>query len=104
MITITTKYLGPTNTQGSRIKVSHGNKDYFPSKSYSYDHSSNDPHITAFKQYCADMAKLYPDSFFANQQDWIIGDTSTGIVAVMANDRHVTTNGINTVFSSIDGK
>ena len=91
MTTITTKYLGPTNTRGSRIKVIHGHTGYFPSKSYSYDHGSNAPHIIAFKQYCADMAKLYPDSFFADKQEWVIGDTPCGIVAVLANDTHITT-------------
>ena len=91
MITITTKYLGPTNTRGSRIKVKANDCGYFPSKSYGYDYGSNEPHIEAFKRYCQDMAKLYPDSFFNEPQEWAIGDTPIGIVAVLANDRHVTT-------------
>lgn len=47
MQTIITKYLAPTNTRGSRIKVTscHG------SKTYSYDYEATDPHKAAFEQY-----------------------------------------------------
>lgn len=47
MQTITTKYLGPTDTRGSRIKVS----SYWGSKTYSYDHSASCPHDAAFERF-----------------------------------------------------
>lgn len=53
MQAITTKYLAPTNTRGSRIKVS----SWLGSKTYSYDHASAVPHNTAFNQWLEDTNK-----------------------------------------------
>lgn len=59
MQTIITKYLAPTNTRGSRIKVTscHG------SKTYSYDYAAACAHTSAFEQYLgminAEMAEKY---------------------------------------------
>lgn len=49
---ITTKYLGPSNTQGSRIAVdsSRGRRVY------AYDHSASDAHDAAVLRYIADNA------------------------------------------------
>lgn len=51
MQAITTKYLAPTNTLGSRIKV----KSWLGSKIYSYDYASNEPHHTAFSTYLQEL-------------------------------------------------
>lgn len=51
MQAITTKYLGPTDTKGSRIKVS----SYCGSKTYSYDHSENCPHDAAFESFMKEV-------------------------------------------------
>lgn len=48
MPVITTKYLGPTNTKGARIKVA---SDTGHASTYPYDHSASNPHIAALGQY-----------------------------------------------------
>lgn len=59
MQTVITKYLAPTNTRGSRIKVT----SWQGSKTYSYDYAANEPHTAAFNQWLeeknAQMAKKY---------------------------------------------
>lgn len=47
MQTIITKYLGPTNTRGSRIKVT----SWLGSKTFSYDYGASCAHKAAFQQY-----------------------------------------------------
>lgn len=47
MQTITTKYIAPTNTKGSRIKVT----SWLGSKTFSYDHSASCAHKAAFEEY-----------------------------------------------------
>lgn len=60
MQTIITKYLAPTNTRGSRIKVT----SWMGSKTYSYDYAAACAHTSAFEQYLgminAEMAEKYP--------------------------------------------
>lgn len=60
MQTITTKYLAPTNSRGSRIKVTSNRG----SKTYSYDYAASEPHKAAFDEYLAminrDMAEHHP--------------------------------------------
>ena len=53
MQTITTKYLAPTNTLGSRIKVTSA----WGSKTYSYDYAASEPHKAAFDEYLAMINK-----------------------------------------------
>lgn len=53
MQTITTKYLAPTNSRGSRIKVTGA----WGSKTYSYDYSVSEPHKAAFDEYLAMLNK-----------------------------------------------
>ncbi|QHJ79720.1 MAG: hypothetical protein [Caudoviricetes sp.] len=61
MQTITTKYIAPTNTRGSRIKVTSA----WGSKTYSYDGAASEPHKAAFDEYLAminkEMAERHPD-------------------------------------------
>lgn len=47
MQTIITKYLGPTDTKGSRVKVT----SWMGSKTFSYNAGSSNPHKEAFEQY-----------------------------------------------------
>ena len=56
MQAITTRYLGPTDTRGSRIKVS----SYWGSKTYSYDHSASCPHDAAFEEFMKDVINNLP--------------------------------------------
>ncbi len=51
MYAIETKYLGPTNTKGARIRVTHGDV----SRVYPYDSSSDyaGAHYRAVKRFCA---------------------------------------------------
>jgi hypothetical protein len=51
MIAIHTKYLGPTNTKGARIKVS-AYCGATKTMSVPYDHSSHDPHEDAAYEFC----------------------------------------------------
>lgn len=50
MQTVITKYLAPTNTRGSRIKVI----SWQGSKTYSYDYAANEPHTAAFNQWLSE--------------------------------------------------
>lgn len=70
MQTITTKYLAPTETRGSRIKVTSA----WGSKIYSYDCAANEPHKAAFDLFLAEqnakMAKEHPDCQQAIEGGW----------------------------------
>lgn len=76
MQTITTKYLGPTNTLPSRIKATNacGRSVTIP---FGYDDRTIDEHIKAVKALCAVL-------------NWkgrfIIGGTADGYCAVFAED------------------
>lgn len=48
MKTITTTYIGPTNTKGARIKVTDGDLTLY---AY-YDPASSNPHRTAMLEFC----------------------------------------------------
>jgi hypothetical protein len=66
---ITTKYYGPTNTKGARIKVTDSITG--KGKFYPFDHSAQCPHEAAFHQYIIDTrgedfvrsAPLFPPTF-----------------------------------------
>ncbi|QPI18502.1 hypothetical protein [Providencia phage PSTCR7] len=47
MQTIITKYIAPTNTKGSRIKVT----SWLGSKTFSYDYRASCAHKAAFEEY-----------------------------------------------------
>lgn len=70
MQTITTKYLAPTNSRGSRIKVTSA----LGSKTYSYDYSAIEPHKAAFDEYLAmlnkEMAEKHQDCQEAVELKW----------------------------------
>ncbi len=59
MQAVITKFLGPTNTRGARIKVT----SWLGSSTYSYDYEAALPHEEAFIQWLAEtnkrMAKKY---------------------------------------------
>ena len=59
MQTITTKYLAPTNTRGSRIKVTGA----WGSKTYSYDYSAEEPHKAAFEEYLSMLNKNMAEKY-----------------------------------------
>lgn len=70
MQTITTKFLCPTNSRGARIKVTSA----WGSKTYSFDHSADEPHKAAFDEYLAmsnkEMAEKHPDCQEAVELQW----------------------------------
>lgn len=70
MQTVITKYLAPTNTLGSRIKVISG----WGSKTYSYEYDVDCPHRHAFNLFLAEqnkvMAEKYPDCQAAVDGEW----------------------------------
>lgn len=53
-----TKFISPSNVRGARIKViyydSENNKEV---KSYSYDYSANDAHLSALEKFLKDTGK-----------------------------------------------
>ena len=52
---LTTRYYGPTDHKGSRIRVtdeSLGKKVWFP-----YDYAASDPHISAAGKYAAELGR-----------------------------------------------
>lgn len=70
MQTITTKFLSPTNSRGSRIKVTSS----WGSKTYSYDYAASEPHKAAFEEYLVminkEMADKNPDCQEAVELQW----------------------------------
>lgn len=72
---ITAKFLGPTNTKGSRIKVS-GHKS--GAKYYQWDHALNpgDNYEQAFKTYLKDLVMTGPQ-----RAQWVMACTDTGMIA-----------------------
>jgi hypothetical protein len=76
MQTISTKYLGPTNTLPSRIKATTAT-GVSVTVSFGYDDRTIDEHIKAVKALCA---KVKWSGRF------IIGATEEGYCAVFAND------------------
>ena len=54
MQTVITKYLAPTNTRGSRIKVISA----WGSKIYPYDYAANEPHKEAFDLFLAEQNEI----------------------------------------------
>lgn len=70
MQTVITKYLAPTNTRGSRIKVISA----WGSKTYPYDYAANEPHKAAFDLFLAEqnklMAEKHPDCQAAVDGEW----------------------------------
>lgn len=70
MQTVITRYLSPTNTRGSRIKVISA----WGSQTYSYDHSANCAHRAAFDLFLAEqnklMAEKHPDCQAAIEGEW----------------------------------
>ena len=71
MVTIQTKYYGPTNFKGARIKV-WSTKDR-PVMWVSYTYETN-PHIVAIQEYCIKMGWT--------KQNLQLGSTDEGMVAV----------------------
>lgn len=49
MQTINTKYIGPTNTKGSRIKATHSGKSLSVTLSYDYGLNADENHLQAAK-------------------------------------------------------
>lgn len=72
MQTISTKYLGPTNFRGSRIKAKTSSG---LSKTYEWDHrlDSRENHM---------LAALMLKDHLKWTGDMVVGDTNTGIVCV----------------------
>lgn len=70
MQTVITKYLAPTNTRDSRIKVISA----WGSKTYSYDHAAQCAHRSAFNLFLAEQNKLmmekHPDCQAALDGEW----------------------------------
>ncbi len=56
---ITTKFLGPTNTRGSRIKASFVSQGM--TVTVGYDHSASDPHAVAAEALAVKWNKANPD-------------------------------------------
>jgi hypothetical protein len=75
MQTITTKYLGPTNHRGSRVKATHTGDYTSVTLSYDYALNSEGNHIAAAKS-LADKLNW--------QGDYIGGHTAEGMVFVNA--------------------
>lgn len=74
MFSIVTKFLGPTNTQGSRIRATCNGK----SKMVSYDHAmgSVENHIEAVKEFAR---------VFHYSGTYAIGETETGYIFTPTN-------------------
>jgi len=51
---IETKYFGPGNVRGARIRV----KSNWDTKWYEYDHAARDPHVVAASQFLNDTMKV----------------------------------------------
>lgn len=70
MQAVITKYIGPTNTRGARIKID----SWYGSKTYPYDYNSNEAHDVAFGEWLEDInAKMrleHPDSQLAQEGQW----------------------------------
>ena len=76
---ITAKFLGPTNTKGSRIKVS-GHKA--GAKYYQWDHALNpvDNYRRAFREYLtSELYMTFP------QRTWVMDSTDNGMIAISSN-------------------
>ena len=85
MITIQTKYFGPTNSKGSRISVKAMK---YEKKFFSFDYG-DDPHESALRQYLKYIKAKYPDASWPDKE-FTIGDTEYGIVAVFSSERKLT--------------
>lgn len=83
MYAIETKYMGPTNTRGSRI-LAKGN-DKRVTVSYPYDKSGEDVHRVALAAFLESCEYLTDEEKNAN--NWIGGSTSTGYVFVYVGNR-----------------
>lgn len=70
MQAVITKYIGPTDTRGARIKVD----SWYGSKTYPYDHASNEAHDEAFNTWLeevnAKMKRERPDNQLAQDGEW----------------------------------
>lgn len=78
-MTIYTRYIGPTNNRGSRIKVwTHG----VGAKTYSYPYEPNDPHthcvLTYIDHYNKVMAEKHNLPPVTINSDWKAAETLDG--------------------------
>ena len=78
-VALVTKYLPPTNSRGSRIRVrrsDHRSGDKVLTVSWDYELDTQANHAEAIRQY----AELMGDSFVTC--DWVVGHNSDGYVGL----------------------
>jgi len=75
MQTITTKYLAPTDTKGSRIKATHTGKTLSVTRGYDYSLNTYGNHLA--------VAQELQDKMWWNQYTLISGSTAEGYVFVL---------------------
>jgi len=81
-MTITTKFLGPTNHRGARIKVT---TSFGTTRTYSYDYASSDPHVGAVQRWIDEYnatAEMEWRRIDFNVIDWRVGEAPRGFVFV----------------------
>lgn len=70
MQAVITKYIGPTERRGARIKI----ESCYGSKFYPFDYLSSEAHDTAFNQWLeevnAEMKLEHPDNQLAQDGEW----------------------------------
>ena len=76
MQTITTKYLAPTNTKGSRIKATHTSKVQSVTMGYNYALDTYQNHLIA--------AEVLQDKLWWNEYTLHAGETDTGYDFVLS--------------------
>lgn len=74
MVAITTKYMGPTNTRGSRIKAQRADGGASVTVSYDYALNTQDNHAAA--------VQALVDKLDWTDVNWVLGATDKGYVAV----------------------
>lgn len=70
MLTLIAKYLGPTNTRGSRITITDGDRRV----TVPYDHGAVEPYEVALRAFCAKYINV--------TSKWAFGHTKNGAAFV----------------------